>query len=141
MSGAHNYLEIKLDKFNKEHDVLGKLSRYDGDLKKRWKQDYNNRESVWRNVNSVDDLHSYIDRYTCAVEREKANKSLSLDTYEVDLALYHAIYAIQKAIHCFDMNAFDFNSLSYDDIDDLFWKITKSVNEMKDILICRTMWN
>ena len=34
MSSANNYLKIKLDEFEKEHNPCGKLSRYDGDLKR-----------------------------------------------------------------------------------------------------------
>jgi len=141
MSSANNYLKIKLDEFEKEHNPCGKLSRYDGDLKKRWKQDYSQRESVWRNVNTVADLYSYIERFVCAVEREKMLKSRCLETYDVDLALFYATYVIQKAIHSFEMKISDFNTLSNTDIDEIFDRLYKSTYDLKEIVTQRAMWD
>ena len=141
MVDGGTYLKFKLDEFNKEHDAYAKLNRYEGELKKRWKRDYSNREFVWRNVNSRDELMSYIAQYTGAVEREKKLKILSVDTYEIDLALYHVTYALQKVIHCYHMDSFDFKTLSISDIDEIFDQLYCGVGEMKDINMRRSMWD
>ena len=141
MSSANDYLKIKLDEFEKEHSPYSKLSRYDGDLKKRWKQDYSQRETVWRNVNTVADLYRYIERFVCATEQEVALQTRNLDTYEVDLALFYVTYAIQKAIHCYKMKISDFYTLSNDDIDKIFDRLYKRVSDLKDTVMRRAMWD
>ena len=140
MSEMKDYLESKLNEFNSKHNVHAKLNRYDGDEKKRWKRDYERTRNLWQEVNSVADVKDYIDRYVFLVEQEEL-KTTDLYTYDVDLALYRAVYALQKMVHCFDMVGFNWNHLGKETIDDLFSEMYNSVEKMKNIITRRTSWN
>jgi len=136
-----DYLQSKLNEFKSEHDPYAKLNRYDGDEKRRWKRDYKRTSDLWKEVNSVADVKEYIDRYVFMVEREERLRTTDLYTYDIDLALYHAVYAIQKMVHSFDMEGFDWNNLEKEAIDDLFSELYNSVEKMKNTITRRASWN
>lgn len=141
MSEMKDYLESKLNEFNREHNVQAKLNRYDGYEQKQWKRDREKTRDLWAKVNSITDVKEYIDRYVFMVEREERLRTNDLYTYDVDLALYRAVYAIQKMVHSFDMEGFDWNNLEKEAIDDLFSELYVSVEKMRNIITRRTSWD
>lgn len=141
MSEMKDYLESKLNEFKCKHDIQAKLNRYDGEIKKQWKCDCERTRELWQEVNSVADVQDYIGRYVFLVEQEEQLKTTDLYTYDVDLALYRAVYAIQKMVRCFDMAGFDFGLLDKAAIDDLFASIYGAFAKMENVIVRRTMWN
>lgn len=141
MSKMKDYLESKLNEFKREHNVESKLNRYDGYEQKQWKRDREKIRELWPKVNSVADVKEYIDSYVFMVEREERLRTNDLYTYDIDLALYRAIYAIQKMVHSFDMEGFDWNNLEKEAIDDLFSELYASVDKMRNIITRRTSWD
>lgn len=136
-----DYIRFKLNDFEKEHAVLNTSNIYDGDIKRQWKNDSEEIHGSWKDINSISDVYSYIDSYVYSVEREGNLKTLCLDTYDTDLALYRAIYAIEKAVCCFDNKDLDFNTLDKESIDILFTKLNNAYKKMQDIIMRRTMYD
>lgn len=141
MSELKDYLESKLDEFNRKHNVQAKLNRYDGEIKKQWKRDYEKTSYLWQEIKSISDVQEYINRYVFMVEREEKLKTTDLCTYDTDLALYRAVYAIRKMVRCFDMAGFDFYLLDKDAVDSLFALIYGSVEKMENVIRRRAMWD
>lgn len=141
MSKMKDYLDSKLNEFKREHNVHAKLNRYDGDEKRRWKRDYERTRDLWKEINSVADVKEYIERYVVMVEREEQLRTNDLYTYDIDLALYRAVYAIQKMVHSFDMEGFDWNNLEKEAIDALFSELYNSVEKMKNTITRRASWD
>lgn len=134
------YINNKLDEFNKEHCVQSKLSSYDGDYQRQWKKDYKDiHQNLWSKITSVNDVLDYVDRYVGSVEREEKLNVTYLDIYDADLALYRATYAIRKLAQCYDNPNCDFNTFGKDEIDNLFIKLEKTYNRTKQELLRRTM--
>ena len=75
------------------------------------------------------------------VEREEKLKTTDLCTYDTDLALYRAVYAIRKMVRCFDMAGFDFYLLDKDAVDSLFALIYGSLEKMENVIRRRAMWD
>ena len=134
------YINDKLDNFNREHCVQSKLDSYDGDYKRQWKKDYKEIEnSLWSKIMSVSDVLDYVDRYVASVEREEKLNVTYLDIYDTDLALYRATYAIRKMAQCYDNPNCDFDTFGKDEIDNLFIKLERSYSKMKQELFRRSM--
>ena len=88
---------------------------------------------------SVTDVLDYVDRYIGSVEREEKMNATYLDIYDTDLALYCATYAISKMAQCYDNPNCDFDTFGKDEIDDLFTKLEKTYERMKQELLRRSM--
>lgn len=134
------YINNKLDEFNNEHCVQSKLSSYDGDYQRQWKKDYKDiHQNLWSKIMSVNDVFDYVDRYVGSVEREEKLNVTYLDIYDTDLALYRATYAIRKMAQCYDNPNCDFDTFGKDEIDNLFIKLEKTYERMKQELLRRSM--
>ena len=136
-----DYIQYKLDLFNRAHCIKNKLDSYEGDYKKQWKKDYNQTSNLRAEIKSVSDVHSYIDSYVCSVEREQKLNVRYLDIYDTDVALYRATYAISKMACCYDNNNFDFHTLGKKEIDEMFSVLEKTHSKMKDELMRRSMYD
>ena len=141
MSEMKHYLASKLEEFNRKHNARAKLDRYDGDLKRQWKRDEQRMSNIWREVDSIADVQNYIDRFVWLAEQEDKVKTTDLCTYTADVALYCAVYAIQKAISCFDMERFDFSLLDKEAIDAMFGLLYSAVKKKENAVLRRTMWD
>lgn len=137
-----NYINGKLEEFNRKCCIHNKLNSYDGDYKKRWKRDYNDiKNSLWREIMSATDICEYVDRYIYSVEREISSNNTYLDIYDIDLALYRAVYAIQKMACCYDNNNCDFSSFDKSQIDALFEKLNIAYDKIKNEIFRRSIIN
>lgn len=136
------YINNKLDKFNKEHCIESKLSSYDNDYQRQWEKDYKDiHQNLWGKIMSANDVLDLVDRYIVSVEREEKLNVTYLDIYDTYLALYRALYAIRKMAQCYDNPNCDFNTFGKDEIDNMFIKLEKTYNRMKQELLRRTMNN
>ena len=139
MNDVSKYIKNKLNEFCKEHDVPGKLNRYDGDLKKQWKNDREKTKMLWQEILTEADVHTYVDNFVYSVEREVSLNTPFLETYYTDLALYRAVYAIEKMAQCYNNNNCQFDMIDINTIDSMFEKLEKAHRKMKDELMRRTM--
>lgn len=139
MSDVSNYIKNKLNQFCKEHDVPGKLNRYDGELQRQWKHDRDRTKMLWQEIMTESDVHDYIDRFVSSVEREANLNTLCLETYSTDLALYRAVYAMEKMAQCYNNKNCQFNTIDINAIDIMFNKLEQAHQKMKDELMRRTM--
>ena len=139
MSDVVKYIKSKLNEFCKEHDVPGKLNRYDGDIQKQWKYDREKTKMLWKEIMTESDVHIYVDNFVYSVEREVSLNTSCLETYDTDLALYRAVYAIGKMAQCYNNNNCQFDMIDISTIDFMFEKLEKAHRKMKDELMRRSM--
>lgn len=139
MSDVCNYIKNKLNEFCKEHDIPGKLNRYDGDVHRQWERDREKTKMLWQEIMTESDVHDYIDRFVYSVEREVSLTRSCLETYSTDLALYRAVYAIEKMSQCYNNKNCQFDSIDINTIDIMFNKLEQAHQKMKDELMRRTM--
>lgn len=139
MSDVSNYIKNKLNEFCRAHDVLGKLNRYDGDLQKRWKKDREKTKMLWQEILTETDVHNYIDKFVYSVKREVRLNTSCLETYDTDLALYRAVYAIEKMANCYSNEKCQFDVININMVDVMFEKMEQAYNELKNELMRRTM--
>ena len=66
-------------------------------------------------------------------------KGLFSDAYDMDLALYKAVSAIQKMAQCYDFDDFDFHTFGKEDIDNMFAVLYQWLEEMKNVNMRRAM--
>ena len=135
-----NYINNKLDEFNREHCVESKLNNYEGYFKKQWKKDREEiSRSLWGEVRSVSDVINYVNLYVDSVEREVNLNVKYLDIYDIDLALYRAVYAMNKMAYCYDNPNCNFITVEKNEIDALFSMLKTAHIEMKNELARRSM--
>ena len=140
MSEMQSYLKEKLHEFNSKYNVKYKLSTcWDKELKRQWKRDCEEISAQWQEVNSVADIQKYVDWYAATVERYENIRGFYTDAYDMDLALYRAISAIQKMAQCYDMDRFDFHTFGKAEIDTLFEKLYETLKAMQDVNLRRAM--
>lgn len=137
-----SYVKDKLAEFNTQYNVKYKLdSCWDNDreIKKQWKKDREKIRLQWQEVNSISDVKTLIERYASTVKRYKNIRGVYTDSYDMDLALYKVVSALQKMARCYDIEALGFNKCSKEDIDDIFDNLYKILAEMEDVNMCRAM--
>lgn len=140
MEDIQKYLQEKLAELNKTYDVEYHVNSYfDKYIKKQWKDDYERVRSQWQSVNSISDVVRYVNGFAATVKQYRNVKGLFSDAYDMDLALYRAVSAIQKMTQCYDMDDFDFHTYEKSDIDDMFTTVYVWLEEMKNVNMCRAM--
>ena len=139
MSDVSNYIKSKLNEFCREYDVPGKLNKYDGDLQKRWRRDREKTKMLWQEIITESDVHSYVDSVVYSVKREVSLNTSCLETYDTDLALYRAVYAIEKMATCYNNLNCQFDMIDISIVDSMFEKMEQAHHELKDELMRRTM--
>lgn len=137
-----DYINKKLeDFFQKCGNIESKLDRYDDIYQKQWKRDKDDiSKKLYQQITTVSDVIQYIDHYVGSVEREKSLKVLNLDIYDVDLALYKAVYALKKMANQYDNIKCNFN-IDVKQVDEIFAKMEQAHKDMKAELLCRSSYN
>lgn len=140
MEDLQQYLKSKLDDFNKTYNVQQYLNSYtDKDLKRQWKYDCERAKGQWQDIKSISDAERCIDEFATTVERYQNIKGIFSDAYDMDLALYKAVLAIQKMAQCYEFDKFDFHTFGKNDIDNMFAMLYKWFEEMKNVNMRRAM--
>lgn len=140
MEDLQRYLKSKLDAFNKTYNVQQYLNSYtDKDLKRQWKYDCNRVKGRWQDIKSISDVEECIVGFATTVERYQNIKGIFSDAYDMDLALYEVVLAIQKMAQCYEFDNFDFHTFGKDDIDNMFDTLYKWFEEMKNVNMRRAM--
>lgn len=137
-----DYLDKKIADFKKYYNVQHHLSTYcnnDCDLNRRWKKDFNQIQNQWQDISSISKMQEYVDMYSSIVERCNDAKGIFIESYDMNLALYRAIKAIEKVANCYDRDGFDFNEFGQDEIDKLFAKLYYWTKEMQNISFRRSV--
>lgn len=136
MNELQQYLENELNKFNKIYDARYHVSRYmDKDLQRRWKKDQKSIDRYWQSIKSTDDVRQSVNIFIGTVESfENVSRGIIGDAYDMDLALYKAVTAIQKMTQCYDMsNDFDFYQFGKEDIDKMFETLYSGLKRMEKV--------
>lgn len=136
-----DYIKKKLEDFyEKCGNIESKLDRYDDIYQKQWKRDKDDiSKNLYQQITSTSDVIQYIDYFLASVEREKSLSVLNLDIYDVELALYKAVYALEKMANHYDNNKCSF-SIDEKQVDELFDKMEQAYTDMKAELLCRTSY-
>lgn len=136
-----DYIKKKLEDFyEKCGNIESKLDRYDDIYQKQWKRDKDDiSKNLYQQITSTSDVIQYIDYFLGSVEREKSLSVLNLDIYDVELALYKAVYALKKMANQYDNNKCSF-SIDEKQVDELFDKMEQAYTDMKAELLCRTSY-
>lgn len=136
MNELQQYLENELNKFNKKYDSGYHVSRYGNkDLQRRWKKDKKDINQYWQSIKSTDDVRRSVNIFIGTVESfENVSRGIIGDAYDMDLALYKAVTAIQKMTQCYDMsNDFDFYQFGKEDIDKMFETLYSGLKRMEKV--------
>lgn len=81
----------------------------------------------------------YIERYASIVENYQKIRGVYTDSYNMDLALYRVISALQKMAQCYDYETLGFNECSEEEIDALFDRLYQVFNDMEAVNMRRAM--
>ena len=140
MEELQEYLKEKLNEFRKTYNAEYHLNTYsDRELKRQWKSDYERTRGQWQNVKSISDVKRYVNGFVGTVKQYQNIKGVFSDAYDMDLALYRAISAIQKMAQCYDIDDFDFHMFKKEDIDEMFDTLYQWLEEMKNVNMRRAM--
>ena len=140
MNDLQVYLKERLADFNKTYNAEYHLNSYfDRHIKQRWKDDYERVRGQWQFVRSVSDVKGYVNGFVGTVKQYQNVNGLFTDAYDMDLALYKAVSAIQKMAQCYDFEDFDFHTFGKEDIDNVFTTLYQWLEEMKNVNMRRAM--
>lgn len=140
MEELQEYLKEKLIEFKKTYNVEYHLNASSGrELKRQWKWDYERTRGQWQFVKSISDVKRYVNGFVGTVKQYQNIKGVISDAYDMDLALYRAVSAIQKMAQCYDMDDFDFHMFEKEDIDEIFDTLYQWLEEMKNVNMRRAM--
>lgn len=140
MEELQEYLKEKLIEFKKTYNVEYHLNAFsDRELKRQWKWDYERTRGQWQSVKSISDVKRYVNGFVGTVKQYQNIKGVISDAYDMDLALYRAVSAIQKMAQCYDMDDFDFHMFEKEDIDEIFDTLYQWLEEMKNVNMRRAM--
>lgn len=140
MGDLQEYLKDKLSEFNKTYNAEYHLNSYfDRHIKSQWKEDYKRVQGQWQSVKSISDVQRYVNGFAATVKQYQNIKGLFSDAYDMDLALYKAVSAIQKMVQCYDFDDFDFHKFGKEDIDNMFVALYQWLEEMKNVNMRRAM--
>ncbi|MSS64178.1 hypothetical protein [Velocimicrobium porci] len=140
MEDLQEYLKERLNEFRKTYNVEYYLNAYsDKELKRQWKSDYERTRGQWQSIKSISDVKRYVNGFVGTVKQFQNIKGLFSDAYDMDLALYRAVCAIQKMAQCYDIEDFDFHMFQKDDIDEMFDTMYQWLEEMKNVNMRRAM--
>lgn len=140
MEDLQEYLRDKLSEFNKTYNAEYHLNSYfDRHIKSQWKDDYKRVQGQWQSVKSISDVQRYVNGFAATVKQYQNIKGLFSDAYDMDLALYKAVSAIQKMAQCYDFDDFDFHTFGKEDIDNMFTALYQWLEEMKNVNMRRAM--
>lgn len=140
MEDLQEYLKDKLSEFNKTYNAEYHLNSYfDRHIKSQWKDDYKRVQGQWQSVKSISDVRRYVNGFAATVKQYQNVKGLFSDAYDMDLALYKAVSAIQKMAQCYDFDDFDFHTFEKEDIDNMFVALYQWLEEMKNVNMRRAM--
>lgn len=140
MGDLQEYLKDKLSEFNKTYNAEYHLNSYfDRHIKSQWKEDYKRVQGQWQSVKSISDVQRYVNGFAATVKQYQNIKGLFSDAYDMDLALYKAVSAIQKMAQCYDFDDFDFHTFEKEDIDNMFVALYQWLEEMKNVNMRRAM--
>lgn len=140
MEDLQQYMQNKLNEFNKNYNAQYQLNSYmDGYIKKQWKLDEKRMHGQWLSVRSISDVQGYITGFLGTIKQYENIRGVHTDAYDMDLALYKAVNAIQKMVQCYDMEDFDFYTFDKRDIDGLFKELYDGVEKMKKVNMHRAM--
>lgn len=139
-NNVQEYLEGKLTEFNNKHNAQSKLNSYSNrDIKRQWKEDSKRIYNQWLSVKSISDVKRFVNGFTGTVKQYENVKGLFSDAYDMDLALFKAVNAIQKMTQCYDIEDFDFHKFTKEDIDELFNTLYDGLEKMNNVNMHRAM--
>lgn len=140
MEELQEYLKEKLNAFKKTYNAEYHLNTYsDKELKRQWKNDYKRIRGQWQSVKSISDVNRYVNGFVGTVKQYQSIKGFFSDAYDMDLALYRAVSAIQKMAQCYDIDDFDFHMFGKTDIDEMFELLYIWLDEMRNVNMRRAM--
>lgn len=93
------YITLKLQEFEKSHNYMGYLTQInDRDLQRQWKQELQEKDVNWRQINCTQDVLDLIDRFDGTVSFVENHVKIGLveDGFNMSLALYRALQGIRK---------------------------------------------
>lgn len=140
MEDLQEYLKGKLTEFNRTYNAEYHLNSYsDRYIKRQWKEDSKRTQGQWQSVNSISDVTRYVNGFAATVKGYQGIKGIYTDAYDMDLALFKAVSAIQKMAQCYDIDDLDFHTFSKEDIDDMFDALYNNLDAMKNVNLRRAM--
>lgn len=140
MEDLQEYLKEKLNEFKNTYNAEYHLNAYsDKDLKRQWKSDYERTRGQWQSVKSISDVKRYVNGFIGTVKQFQNIEGVFSDAYDMDLALYRAVSAIQKMAQCYYIDDFDFHTFDGEDIDEMFSTLYQWLEEMKNVNWRRAM--
>lgn len=140
MEDLQNYLKEKLEEFKHTYNVEYHLNSYsDRHIKQQWKADNERMYNQWLSVKDVSGVMRFVNGFIGTVEQYENIKGVSSDAYDMNLALYKSVNAIQKMTQCYDMKEFDFCTFKKDDIDGLFSILYNGLDKMENVNMRRAM--
>lgn len=113
---------------------------FDEDIKEVWKETRTYWQKEYANVNSKENIFSYVENFKILVEKTMANKQYLNRFQQTDMMqrLYYVVASIEKAISCYDNLNCNFN-FTKKEIEDLFTEINVLVKNMEAINALRMM--
>ena len=84
-------------------------------------------------------MQGYVNGFKATVKQYQDIQGIFTDAYDMDLALYRAVSAIQKMAQCYDIDEFDFHTYSKDNIDKVFLTLDECLDKMKNVNMQRVM--
>lgn len=139
MSGVE-YIKNKLRELNSIYNVEQHLNSYTNrHIKQQWNEDSKNVYKQWLSVKSISDVEIFINGFIGTVKQYENVNGVFTDAYDMDLALYKVVNAIQKMAQCYDSHDFNFHTLNTNDIDEIFSTLHDGLNRMNNVNMHRAM--
>lgn len=119
------YISEKIESFQRNNYYYGYLTSTDPEIKNMWKNEQNNKDKKWRDIQSNDDVLKLIDLFESSVSFvEKYVKQGHIeDGYNMALALDNALQGLRKLARNIDprpWNKTEFTPMTTQEIDAIF---------------------
>ena len=138
------YISEKIESFQRNNYYYGYLTSTDPEIKNMWKNEQNNKDKKWRDIQSNDDVLKLIDLFESSVSFvEKYVKQGHIeDGYNMALALDNALQGLRKLANNVDphpWNQTEFTPMTTEEIDDIFDRLEAIAVRMNEQNMRRAM--
>ena len=130
------YITLKLEEFEKSHNYMGYLTQItDRDLQRQWKQELQEKDVNWRQINCTQDVLDLINRFDGTVSFVENHVKVGLieDGFNMSLALYRALQGIRKMAQFADPKPWHQTTkfaVSTEEVDDIFNRLEEITKRM-----------
>lgn len=132
-----DYLKDKIQEFKRTvynpEEHMGGFTFNDKEYQKRWKKDKENID--YSGIKNNEEVYRYITMFERQVDffDTKVKRGIIEDAYIMNRELYYALTALFKMAQNLDNKFCDFKEISYEEVDQIFLRLSESVERMNEV--------